>query len=32
MPNLLYNKNFLKLLDFQPSEIEYLLNLASELK
>ena len=32
MSNLLYNKNFLKLLDFQPSEIEYLLNLASELK
>lgn len=32
MPNLLYNKSFLKLLDFQPSEIEYLLNLASELK
>jgi len=32
MQNLLYNKNFLKLLDFQPSEIEYLLNLAAELK
>lgn len=32
MPNLLYHKNFLKLLDFQASEIEYLLNLASELK
>lgn len=32
MLNLLYNKSFLKLLDFQPSEIEYLLNLASELK
>ena len=32
MPHLLYKKNFLKLLDFQPSEIEYLLNLASELK
>jgi ornithine carbamoyltransferase len=32
MSNLLYNKSFLKLLDFQPSEIEYLLNLASELK
>lgn len=32
MPHLLYNKNFLKLLDFQPAEIEYLLNLAAELK
>lgn len=32
MPNLLYHKNFLKLLDFQPSEIEYLLDLAAELK
>ena len=32
MPHLLYNKNFLKLLDFQPSEIDYLLNLAAELK
>lgn len=32
MSNLLYNKSFLKLLDFQPSAIEYLLNLASELK
>lgn len=32
MPHLLYNKNFLKLLDFQPSEIEFLLNLAAELK
>ena len=32
MANLLYRKNFLKLLDFQPSEIEYLLDLASELK
>lgn len=32
MPHVLYNKNFLKLLDFQPSEIEYLLNLAAELK
>lgn len=32
MSNLLYHKNFLKLLDFQPSEIEYLLELAAELK
>lgn len=32
MPHLLYRKNFLKLLDFQPAEIEYLLNLAAELK
>ena len=32
MPHLLYNKNFLKLLDFQSSEIEYLLDLAAELK
>jgi len=32
MQNLLYHKNFLKLLDFQPSEIEYLLDLAAELK
>ena len=32
MPHLLYNRHFLKLLDFQPSEIEFLLNLASELK
>jgi ornithine carbamoyltransferase len=32
MPNLLYHKNFLKLLDFQPFEIEYLLDLAAELK
>ena len=32
MSNLLYHKNFLKLLDFQPSEIEYLLDLAAELK
>ncbi|MCK9639402.1 MAG: ornithine carbamoyltransferase [Prolixibacteraceae bacterium] len=32
MQNLLYNKNFLKLLDFQSSEIEYLLDLAAELK
>ena len=32
MANLLYRKHFLKLLDFQPSEIEYLLDLASELK
>ncbi|MEI7422503.1 MAG: ornithine carbamoyltransferase [Prolixibacteraceae bacterium] len=32
MPHLLYNKHFLKLLDFQPSEIEFLLNLAAELK
>jgi ornithine carbamoyltransferase len=32
MSNLLYNKSFLKLLDFQPSEIEYLLDLAAELK
>ncbi len=32
MPHLLYHKNFLKLLDFQPSEIEFLLNLAAELK
>jgi ornithine carbamoyltransferase len=32
MPHLLYRKNFLKLLDFQPSEIEYLLDLAAELK
>lgn len=32
MPHLLYNKNFLKLLDFQPFEIEFLLNLAAELK
>jgi len=32
MPNHLYHKNFLKLLDFQPSEIDYLLNLAAELK
>jgi len=32
MQNLLYHKNFLKLLDFQSSEIEYLLDLAAELK
>lgn len=32
MPHILYNKNFLKLLDFQPNEIEFLLNLAAELK
>jgi ornithine carbamoyltransferase len=32
MQNLLYHKNFLKLLDFQPAEIEFLLDLASELK
>jgi ornithine carbamoyltransferase len=32
MSNLLYHKNFLKLLDFQPSEIEFLLDLAAELK
>jgi ornithine carbamoyltransferase len=32
MPHLLYHKNFLKLLDFQPLEIEYLLDLAAELK
>lgn len=32
MPHPLYRKNFLKLLDFQPSEIEYLLDLAAELK
>ncbi len=32
MPHTLYNKNFLKLLDLQPSEIEYLLDLAAELK
>ena len=32
MQNLLYHKNFLKLLDFQPTEIEFLLDLASELK
>jgi ornithine carbamoyltransferase len=32
MPHLLYHKNFLKLLDFQPAEIEYLLDLAAELK
>jgi ornithine carbamoyltransferase len=29
---MLYHKNFLKLLDFQPIEIEYLLDLAAELK
>ncbi len=28
----LYNKSFLKLLDFSPSEIEYLIDLAAELK
>ena len=32
MPHLLYHKNFLKLLDFQPAEIGYLLDLAAELK
>ena len=32
MPHMLYRKNFLKLLDFQPAEIEYLLDLAAELK
>lgn len=32
MPHKLYHKNFLKLLDFQPIEIEYLLDLAAELK
>ncbi|HWR99843.1 MAG TPA: ornithine carbamoyltransferase, partial [Prolixibacteraceae bacterium] len=32
MQNFLYHKNFLKLLDFQPAEIEFLLDLASELK
>lgn len=32
MQNILYRKNFLKLLDFQPAEIEFLLDLASELK
>lgn len=32
MPHPLYRKNFLKLLDFQPAEIEYLLDLAAELK
>ncbi len=32
MSNPLYHKNFLKLLDFQPAEIEYLLDLAAELK
>jgi len=32
MSNLLYHKHFLKLLDFQSSEIEYLLDLAAELK
>ena len=32
MPHMLYHKNFLKLLDFQPIEIEYLLDLAAELK
>ena len=28
----LHNRHFLKLLDFTPAEIEYLLNLAAELK
>ena len=28
----LYNKSFLKLLDFSPAEIEYLIDLAAELK
>jgi ornithine carbamoyltransferase len=32
MPHILYKKHFLKLLDFQPAEIDYLLNLAAELK
>ncbi|MCE1198247.1 MAG: ornithine carbamoyltransferase [Marinilabiliales bacterium] len=32
MSNPIYRRNFLKLLDFQPVEIEYLLNLAAELK
>lgn len=32
MSNTLYNKSFLKLLDLQPAEIEYLLDLAAELK
>ncbi len=32
MTHTLYRKNFLKLLDFQPAEIDYLLNLAAELK
>ncbi len=32
MSHLLYNKNFLKLLDFQPFEIDYILDLAAELK
>jgi ornithine carbamoyltransferase len=32
MSNLLYHRNFLKLLDFQPFEIKYLLDLAAELK
>jgi ornithine carbamoyltransferase len=32
MPHILYRKNFLKLLDFQHTEIEYLLDLAAELK
>ena len=32
MQHTLYRKNFLKLLDFQPAEIEYLLDLAAELK
>ncbi|MEI6275509.1 MAG: ornithine carbamoyltransferase [Prolixibacteraceae bacterium] len=32
MPHILYHKHFLKLLDFQPAEIEYLLDLAAQLK
>jgi len=32
MPNHLYHKHFLKLLDFPPAEIEFLLDLAAELK
>lgn len=32
MANPLYQRNFLKLLDFQPAEIEFLLDLAAELK
>lgn len=32
MPINLHNRNFLKLLDFQPEEIQFLLNLSRELK